>query len=134
MSDEPTAHYVDGYRPVKVDLSTLATFAKMLNDEVNLNFAPHAQRVIDTLDPGAGPLPPGDEFLELAATRGRYFDCRDTAISMLDKYRQVTLEIAEAAATIERNYRGSDAYSRAQVGQVKDAFDAAARKYGSASA
>ena len=85
MSDEPTAHYVDGYRPVKVDLSTLATFAKMLHDEVNLNFAPHAQRVIDTLDPGAGPLPPGDEFLELAATRGRYFDCRDTAISMLAK-------------------------------------------------
>lgn len=134
MSDEPTAHWLDGYRPIKVDLSTLATFAKMLNDEVTLNFAPHAQRVTDALDPGAGPLPPGDEFLELAATRGRYFDCRDTAISMLAEYRRVTLEIAEAAQTIERSYRGTDAYSRAQVAQVKDAFDAAAHKYGGAGA
>jgi hypothetical protein len=134
MSDEPTSHYVDGYRPVTVDLSTLATFAKTLHDEVNLNFGPHAQRVTDALDPGVAPVPSDPDFLELKATRDRYLDCRDTAISMLDKYRRVTLEIAEAAATIEQNYRGSDAYVRAQVTQVKDAFNAAATKYGSTGA
>ena len=106
----------------------------MLHDEVNLNFAPHAQRVADTLDPGVGPVPGAADFLELQATRDRYFDCRDAAISMLDQYRRVTLEIAQAADTVEQSYRGSDAYSRAQVAQVKDAFDAAAKKYGSASA
>ena len=130
MSDEPTKHWVDGYRPVTVDLSTLAAFAKMLHDEVDLNFAPHAQRVIDTLDPGVGALPGGDGFLELAATRGRYQDCRDAAIGILDEYRRVTLEIAEAAEAIEQSYRGSDAYSRAQVAQVSAAFDAATKKYG----
>ena len=130
MSDEPTKHWVDGYRPVEVDLSTLATFAKTLHDEVNLNFAPRAQRVIEALDPGVGPLPHATDFHELDAARGRYLDCRDAAITILDEYRRVTLEIAEAAETIEQSYRGSDAYSRAQVAQVRGAFDAAAQKYG----
>jgi hypothetical protein len=134
VSDEPTSHFLDGYRPVKVDLSTLAQFAKMLHDEVDLNFAPHAQRAADALDPGVGPLPPGDAFLELKATGDRYLDCRDTAISMLDAYRRATLEIAQAAETIEQSYRGSDAYARAQVAQVNEAFDAAAKKHGSADA
>jgi hypothetical protein len=130
VSDEPTKHWVDGYRPVEVDLSTLATFARTLREEVDANFAPHAQRVIEALDPGVGPLPVGSDFQELTATRDRYLDCRDAAISMLDEYRRVTLEIAQAAETIEQSYRGSDAYSRAQVAQVSAAFDAAAKKYG----
>jgi hypothetical protein len=130
MSDEPTKHWVDGYRPVEVDLSTLATFARTLREEVDANFAPHAQRVIEALDPGVGALPHAPDFQELKATRDRYLDCRDAAISMLDEYRRVTLEIAEAAETIEQSYRDTDAYARAQAAQVHSAFDAAAKKYG----
>jgi hypothetical protein len=122
----------DGYQQISVDLTSLASFAKTLRDEVDLNFAPHMQRVIGVFDPRTkqDPLPSRPEFQEMKATRDRYAEAWGRAISMMDKYRLVTLEIAAAAEAIEQAYRGSDAYSRAQVAQVTAAFDAAHRTYG----
>jgi len=118
------------YRPVEADISTLGKFAKALRDEVELNFGPHAQRVMNMLDPGTGALPGRPGFWEWEATRGRYTDGRNRAITLMDTYARVTLEIAAAAELIARRYQDSDAFARAQVTDVHDAFTEAAKVYG----
>jgi hypothetical protein len=117
-------------RPVEVDISTLAQFAKALRDEVESNFVPHMQLVIETLDPGRKALPAGEGFGELAATRGRYEDCRNRAIDLMDAYARVTREIADAADAVAQQYRGSDVFAAARADQVRGAFTAAARVNG----
>jgi hypothetical protein len=119
-----------GYRPIEVDVSSLAKLARTLRDEVALNYHPQAQRVIDTIDPGTAALPPRPGIQEWEAARGQYEDGRNRAIDLLDAYERATLQIADAADFIAQRYRDSDAYARATIADVRDAFDQAARKYG----
>jgi len=118
-----------GHRPIEVDVSSLAQLAKTLRDEVELNYHPQAQRVIDTIDPGNDALPP-KPIEEWEAARNQYKAGRNRAIDLLSGYESATLQIADAADFIAQRYRDSDAYARATIADVRDAFDQAARKYG----
>ncbi len=130
MATTDDCRWLDDYRPIEVDVSSLAKLAKALRDEVEQNFRPHAKRVIDTLDPGTEALPPKPGIQEWEAARGQYTDGRNRAISLLDAYSQATLQIAEAADLIARRYQDSDAFAKATVSDVHDAFTRAATKYG----
>ena len=120
----------DKDRPIEVDVSSLAKFAKALRDELELSFRPQASWVIDTIDPGVEALPPKPGIQEWEMARTQYTDGRNRAIDLLNAYHQATLQIADAADVIAERYRSSDAYARATIADVHDAFDQAARKYG----
>ena len=93
-----------GHRPIEVDVSSLAQLAKTLRDEVELNYHPQAQRVIDTIDPGNDALPP-KPIEEWEAARNQYKAGRNRAIDLLSGYESATLQIADAADFIAQRYR-----------------------------
>ena len=120
----------DKDRPIEVDVSSLAKFAKTLRDELELSFRPQASWVIDTIDPGVEALPPKPGIQEWEMARSQYTDGRNRAIYLLNAYHQMALQIADAADFIAQRYRSSDAYASATIADVRSAFDQAAKKYG----
>ena len=119
---DDTSGWLADYRPVEVDLSTLAQFAKALRDEVDLNFRPHAARLIDALDPGADPFESRDGFFELMAAWNQYGFCRDRAIQLLVAYANATEQLATAADLVAQRYRDTDALAAAQLSDIEKAF------------
>ena len=120
----------DKDRPIEVDVSSLAKFAKTLRDELESSFRPQASWVIDTIDPGVEALPakPGIQEWELA--RSQYTDGRNRAIDLLNAYQFATLQVADAADLVAQRYRDSDAYARATAADVRGVFDQVRKKYG----
>ena len=130
MATTDDARWLGDYRPIQVDVSSLAKLATALRDEVELNFRPHATRVMDTLDPGVEALPSKPAVAEWEASRSQYAAGRDRILHLLQLYERATLQIAEAADLIARRYRESDQFASATVSDVHDAFSQAAKKYG----
>jgi hypothetical protein len=130
--DTMTPGWLRDYRPIEVDLATLAEFAKALQDEVDLNFTPHMTRVVDALDPGADPFARKPYFPEINAAWYTYIDARDRAVNLLNAYRTATMTLARAADLIARDYTGSDAFAEARVADVQQAFSDAKKLAGAA--
>jgi hypothetical protein len=122
--------WLNDYRPIQVDVSSLSRLAAALRKEVDVNFHPHAMQVMDTLDPGVTALPPKPAVAEWEASRGQYEAGRDRVLHLLQLYERATLQIAEAADLIARRYRESDQFASATLSDVRDAFSQAAKKYG----
>jgi hypothetical protein len=120
----------DKDRPIEVDVSSLAKFAKALRDELEWSFRPQASWVIDTIDPGVEALPPKPGIQEWEMARTQYTDGRNRAISLLNAYHFATVLIADAADLIAQRYRDSDAYAKATAADVRGAFDQVRKKYG----
>jgi hypothetical protein len=121
-ADDLPPVWLQDYRPIEVDLETLAQFAKALQDEVDLNFAPHMMRILANLDGGQAPFEARDGFLELATAQMTYGDSRDRAVELLDAHVKGTRALAAAADAIAARYRSSDAYARATLTDVQQAF------------
>ncbi len=130
MATHDDSRWLADYRPIEVDVSSLAKLAKALREEVDGNFWPHAKQVGDTLDPGQDALPDRPGLPEWQAARSQYFDSRDHAIYLLDVYARATSGIAEAAELIVQRYQDADALAHATVSDVRDAFAQAVKKYG----
>jgi len=124
------SRWLADYRPIEVDVSSLAKLAKALREEVDGNLWPHAKKVGNTLDPGEDALPDRPGLPEWQAARSQYLDGRDRSIYLLDVYARATSGIAEAAELIVRRYQDADALAQATVADVKDAFAQAVKKYG----
>jgi hypothetical protein len=56
-SDDDTPSWLRDYRPIEVDISTLDQFARVLQEDLDVNFVPHMARVLGGLDPGTDAFP-----------------------------------------------------------------------------
>jgi membrane-bound lytic murein transglycosylase MltF len=124
--NDETPPWLRDYQPLEVDLSTLTQFAKVLHDEVELNFRPHAKKLLDSLDPGPAAFVPKDGFFELLAAGNQYTYCRDQAIRLLVAYADATEQLATAADAIGQRYRDTDQLAAAQLTDIDQAFTNAA--------
>ncbi|MBO0868982.1 MAG: hypothetical protein J2P15_10480 [Micromonosporaceae bacterium] len=109
------------YQPIQADLSTLAEFAKALQDEVNRNFVPHARRTVDKLN--SVPFTAPDGFVELTEAYTTYSNTLERTLELLNAHSAATWDLAAAAETIAKRYRDSDAYSAATVADVRGALN-----------
>ena len=104
-----------------VDISSLEQFAAVIRQELDLNFIPHAMRVLDRLDPQV-PFPAHEQFVEAATTGHRYWASCEEMAARLSQFAQTTRALADAAHTIAANYRGSDQLAAVTVQQAADLF------------
>jgi hypothetical protein len=122
-----TPQWLRGDRPIQVDLATLEQFAKALQDEVDLNFKPHVQRIATALTDTGMPFQRKDDFRELTTTRDTYLDSRTRMIYQLVGFAEATAELAAAARLIAQHYGDSDTFAAAQVADVQQAIAEAAK-------
>jgi hypothetical protein len=109
---------------IAADIAAMEEFAKKLAADVEKNYVPHMSGVTSAM---LTPLPPAaDTFPELGAFLSAHQSAQDTTQANVYNFAGGTHHFASAARTISAQYRGSDAFSRAKVKDVDDAFDKAA--------
>jgi hypothetical protein len=114
---------------IEADLQAMEEFAKKLEADVLDNYVPHLAGVTDamlTVLP-----PPAATFPELVAFMHDHQAAQDTTQTNVYNFANGTNRFATAAQSISKEYEGSDAFSKARVGDVQQAFKAADAPEGS---
>lgn len=119
---DSTPRWLRHDKPIEVDLATLGQFAKALQDEIDNNFTPHMDFIINSLDPGADAFQRKPDFPEINAAYYTYNDSRYQAMALLNAYRLATGDLAKAADLIAQQYAGTDAFAAARTADVQKAF------------
>ena len=111
--------YTD-FGDIEADLAAMEDFAKKLASEVDDNYAPHVPSVTDAM---VVALPqPAETFPELVSFMQAHQTAQDTTQKNVFNFAGGTQDFAAAAHKISKEYRGSDAFSRARVTDVDKAF------------
>ena len=114
---------------IEADLEAMEEFAKKLRADVEDNYVPHLSGVTDAMLTELPP--PAATFPELVAFLQAHQAAQDTTQTNVYNFANGTNRFATAAQTISQEYDGSDAFSKARVGDVRDAFRAADAPEGS---
>jgi hypothetical protein len=106
---------------IAADIAAMEEFAKKLAADVEKNYVPHMAGVTSAM---LTRLPQAaDTFPELGAFLAAHQSAQDMTQANIYNFANGTHHFASAAQTISAQYRGSDAFSRAKVKDVNDAFD-----------
>jgi hypothetical protein len=115
--------YTD-FGDIEADLVAMEQFAQKLASEVQDNYAPHAETVTEVM---LTQLPaPAATFPELVHFMQAHNAAQNTIQKNVYNFANGTNHFATAADEISKEYRGSDAFSHARVGDVDKAFEYAA--------
>ncbi|MBL7254835.1 hypothetical protein [Paractinoplanes lichenicola] len=105
---------------IEADIQAMEQFAAKLAANVQDSYAPHMASVSESM---GTPLPsPNGEFIELTSFLLAHRDAQDVTHQNVYNYANGTQDLANAASDISDKYRGSDAFSRAKVSDVENAF------------
>jgi hypothetical protein len=111
------------YGHIEADIGAMEEFAAALKSAVERDYAPRALAVSETM---LTVLPEADErFLELHFFRGALEQAQDVALQNVYNYANGTYGFATAAGEVSERYRGSDAFARATVADVRAGFRSA---------
>lgn len=114
------AAWLRDYGAVEADIEALAEFAAALADEVEQGYLPHLRTVTEAM---MTTIPAGHpHFPELKAFLEHHHGAQQAAYANTFNFRAGTAHAAEAARKISEEYRGADAFARARVEDVRDAF------------
>jgi hypothetical protein len=114
---------------IEADVSSMEQFATQLKGAVSKNYDTHLP-VVQQLMMTELPSPPA-EFSELSSFLIVHNDAQNVSQQNVFLYSPGTVEFADAAQSVSRDYRHSDAFSHAKVSDVTAAFDQAAGDQGS---
>jgi hypothetical protein len=117
--DRPPA-WLSDYGGIEADIEAMSDFASGLSKEVSDGYGPHLSLVTSSMLtqlPGAG-----DHFPEMQAFLKHHHEAQTATFSNAFNYRYGTDDLANAAKTISKEYRGSDAFAAASVHDVDKAL------------
>ncbi len=115
--------YTD-FGDIAADIAAMEEFAKKLAADVQNNYVPHLSGVTDAMLTQLPP--PAATFPELVAFMTAHNEAQGITQENVFNFANGTNTFATAAQTISEEYRGSDAFSRARVGDVEKALHQAA--------
>ena len=105
---------------IEADIAAMEEFAKRLAEDVQKNYVPHLTGVTDAMLTELPP--PAHTFPELVDFMTAHQAAQDTTQTNVYNFANGTNRFATAAQTISAEYDGADAFSRARVRDVDDAF------------
>jgi hypothetical protein len=108
---------------IAADVTAMEEFAKRLAGDVEKSYIPHADRVTASMNHS---LPEPVGFTELVEFLKVHRDAQVTTQNNIFNFANGTHDFAAAAQEISKTYSGSDAFSRAKVSDVENAFQKAA--------
>lgn len=117
---EPPTSSITSFASIETDIQAMEEFAKTLANEVQAGYDPNLQRVtasMMTVLPKASPL-----FPELQSFLKVHHEVQNQTFANTYNFRDGTHVFATAAQSISEEYRNSDAYAHAKVGDVEKAF------------
>lgn len=107
---------------IAADVAAMEEFAKKLAADVEDNYVPHLRGVTDAM---LTRLPqPAITFPELCDFMATHQAAQDLTQQNVYNFANGTRHFATAALKISADYRGTDAFSRARVEDVDQAFGA----------
>lgn len=109
--------YTD-FGAIEADIAAMEEFAAQLKADIENNFAPYAETVSRTM---VEPLPE-TTFYDLHLFLYSHDQAQIATQMNVAGYTDGTYQFASAASGISRQYRDSDAFSRAKVSDVEAAF------------
>jgi hypothetical protein len=105
---------------IAADIAAMEEFATKLAADVQNNYVPHLSRITDAM---LTELPqPAASFPELVSFMIAHNEAQGVTQENVFNFANGTNHFATAAKTISGEYRESDAFSRARVGDVDKAF------------
>ena len=107
---------------IAADITAMEEFATKLAADVEKNYVPHLPAVTQAMLTRI-PLPSSD-FPELCEFMAAHQIAQDTTQQNVYNFANGTYHFATAAQRISADYRGTDAFARAQVQDVDNAFGA----------
>jgi hypothetical protein len=110
---------------IAADIAAMEEFAKKLAADVQNNYVPHLSGVTDAMLTELPP--PAATFPELVSFLTAHQVAQDTTQTNVYNFANGTNRFATAAQTISAEYRGSDAFARARVRDVDEAFQQSQR-------
>ena len=114
--------YTD-FGDIAADIAAMEEFAKKLAADVQNNYVPHLTGVTDAMLTELPP--PAGTFPELVDFMTAHHEAQTVTHENVFNFAVGTNGFATAAQTISEEYRGTDAFSRARVGDVDKALDQA---------
>ena len=111
--------YTDFSR-IEADIAAMETFAAKLSASVRNSYAPHLSGVTGAMSTRLPPPP--SEFVELLTFLFAHNEAQNVTHQNVYNYANGTQGFATAAADISKDYGGSDAFARAKVADVQEAF------------
>jgi hypothetical protein len=114
---------------IEADIQAMEEFAKRLRADLEDNYVPHLSSVTDAMLTQLPP--PAATFPELVAFMRDHQAAQDTTQTNVYNFANGTNRFATAAQTISKEYEGADAFSRARVADVQQAFQTAESPEGS---
>jgi hypothetical protein len=105
---------------IAADIAAMEELAKKLAADVEKNYVPHLNGVTDAMLTKLPP--PAATFPELVDFMTAHHAAQDATQTNVYNFANGTNRFALAAETISKEYRGSDAFSRARVSDVDKAF------------
>jgi hypothetical protein len=116
------------FSQIDADVTAMEQFATQLRGDVTKNYETHVP-VVQELMLTRLPDPPA-EFVELSSFLVVHNDAQNVSQQNVFQFGKGTLQAADAAQTVSKDYRGSDAFSHARVSDVNAAFTAVAQQDG----
>ncbi|MGA5301573.1 hypothetical protein ACPCHT_16710 [Nucisporomicrobium flavum] len=117
---EPPTSSITSFASIETDIQAMEEFAKTLANEVQAGYEPNLQRVtasMMTMLPEAN-----DHIPELQRFLKVHNEVQNQTLANTYNFRDGTHVFATAAQSISDEYRNSDAYAHAKVGDVETAF------------
>jgi hypothetical protein len=127
MRDNEPRTWIDDFGSIETDVQAMEEFAATLANEVAKGYGPHLDQITTSMlteVPDAHVNMPelGDFLREHKAVK-------DQTFSNTFNFRDGTHHFATAAQTISSEYSNSDAYAKAKVKDVTEAFDKASNPF-----
>lgn len=108
---------------IEADIRAMEQFAAKLAADVQDNYLPHMSSVTDAMLTELPP--PAATFPELVTFMEQHQMAQDATHVNVYNFANGTNRFATAAKKISEEYEGADAFSRARVADVEQAFQAA---------
>jgi hypothetical protein len=123
--DDGPPSWIDNFESIETDIQAMEEFAATLANEVQTGYEPHLQQVVTAMLtelPGGNP-----NFPELKSFLLLHHEVQQQTFSNTFNFRDGTHQFAVVAKSISEEYGSSDAYAKAKVRDVEDAFLAASQ-------
>jgi hypothetical protein len=115
-------YQITDFSSIQADLQAMAKFADELTANLESFYAPRLSTVSTAM---TTELPSPPAFVELHSFLTAHQHAQEAAHKNVYEYANGTAGFATAASQISEKYSGSDAFSRAKVGDVNSALDQA---------
>ena len=120
--DREPPSWIDNFGSIETDIQAMEEFAATLAKEVQTGYSPHLDQVTAAM---MTKLPEANEKIpELQNFLLHHREVQQQTFSNTWNFRDGTHHFAQAAKTISAEYGDTDAYAKAKVSDVNDAFAA----------